>query len=96
MENLSRADILAMASKAADHITFNCDGISCGFEITHKGYIALIDYESQLCNEERREAVAVPAVWDTHGKNHPDIAEALQCLIDETHPLTTTEHARVH
>ena len=37
-EQLTRSDIRTMARKAADYITFNCDGVSEGFEITHKGY----------------------------------------------------------
>ena len=36
-EQLTRSDIRTMARKAADYITFNCDGVSEGFEITHKG-----------------------------------------------------------
>ena len=36
-EQLTPSDIRTMARKAADYITFNCDEISEGFEITHKG-----------------------------------------------------------
>ena len=35
---LTPSDIRTMARKAADYITFHCDGLSRGFEITHKGY----------------------------------------------------------
>lgn len=45
-----------MARKAADYITFHCDGISEGFEITHKGYIAFIDYEAKECSDERQDS----------------------------------------
>ena len=41
-----------MARKAADYITFNCDGVSEGFEITHKGYTVFVDYSARLCNDE--------------------------------------------
>ena len=43
-EQLTRSDIRTMARKAADYITFNCDGVSEGFEITHKGYTIFVDY----------------------------------------------------
>ena len=38
---LTPSDLRAIARKAADYITFHCDGLSRGFEITHKGYIAV-------------------------------------------------------
>ena len=41
-----------MARKAADYITFNCDGVSEGFEITHKGYTIFVDYSARLSNDE--------------------------------------------
>lgn len=59
---LTRSDIRTMARKAADYITFHCDGISEGFEITHKGYIAFIDYEAKECSDDMQESVTVPAV----------------------------------
>ena len=45
---LTPSDIRTMARKAADYITFHCDGLSRGFEITHKGYIELIIYGYDL------------------------------------------------
>lgn len=54
-EQLTRSDIRTMARKAADYITFNCDGVSEGFEITHKGYTVFVDYSARLCNDEMSE-----------------------------------------
>ena len=51
-EQLTRSDIRTMARKAADYITFNCDGVSEGFEIIHKGYTVFVDYSARLCNDE--------------------------------------------
>ena len=84
---LTRSDIRTMARKAADYITFHCDGISEGFEITHKGYIAFIDYEAKECSDERQDLVLVaavwdPAVWDRAGRECPEIAEALQLMLN--------------
>ena len=79
---LTRSDIRTRARKAADYITFHCDGISEGFEITHKGYIAFIDYEAKECSDERQDLVLVAAVWDAEGKEHPDISEALQLMLN--------------
>lgn len=66
-EQLTRSDIRTMARKAADYITFNCDGVSEGFEITHKGYTIFVDYSARLCNDEMSEFTEVPAVWDRAG-----------------------------
>ena len=67
-----------MARKAADYITFNCDGVSEGFEIIHKDYMAFVDYR----NDNGAETVTVPNVWDGNGDEHPDIADALQLLLN--------------
>ena len=84
---LTPSDIRTMARKAADYITFHCDGLSRGFEITHKGYIAFINYEAKMCNDERQDLVLVPAVLggdgkDAEGKEYPDISEALQLMLN--------------
>lgn len=80
--SLTRSDIRTMARKAADYITFNCDGISEGFEITHKGYTVFVDYSARLCNDEMSEFAEVPAVWDRAGRECPEIAEALQLMLN--------------
>ena len=79
---LTPSDIRTMARKAADYITFHCDGLSRGFEITHKGYIAFINYEAKMCNDELSEFTEVPAVWDQSGRECPEIAEALQLMLN--------------
>ena len=81
-EQLTRSDIRTMARKAADYITFNCDGVSEGFEITHKGYTIYVDYSARLCNDEMSEFTEVPAVWDRAGRECPEIAEALQLMLN--------------
>ena len=81
-EQLTRSDIRTMARKAADYITFNCDGVSEGFEITLKGYTVFVDYTARLCNDELAEFAEVPAVWDQAGRECPEIAEALQLMLN--------------
>lgn len=71
-----------MARKAADYITFNCDEISEGFEITYKGYTVFVDYTARLCNDELAEFAEVTAVWDGDSNEYPDIADALQLLLN--------------
>lgn len=77
-EQLTRSDIRTMARKAADYITFNCDGVSEGFEIIHNGYMVFIDYR----NDGRAESVAVADVWDQTGNEYPEIAELLQTMLN--------------
>lgn len=77
-ERLTRSDIRTMARKAADYITFNCDGVSEGFEIIHNGYMAFIDYR----NDGQTEAVTVADVWDRSGTECPEIAEVLQTMLN--------------
>lgn len=77
-EQLTRSDIRTMARKAADYITFNCDGVSEGFEIIHNGYMVFIDYR----NDGRPEAVRVADVWDQAGNEYPEIAEVLQTMLN--------------
>ena len=76
-EQLTRSDIRTMARKAADYI-----GVSEGFEITHKGYTIFVDYSARLCNDEMSEFTEVPAVWDRAGRECPEIAEALQLMLN--------------
>lgn len=77
-EQLTRSDIRTMARKAADYITFNCDGVSEGFEIIHNGYMVFIDYQ----NNGLTEAVTVADVWDSAGNECPEIAELLQTMLN--------------
>ena len=68
-EQLTRSDIRTMARKAADYITF-------------KGYTIFVDYSARLCNDEMSEFTEVPAVWDRAGRECPEIAEALQLMLN--------------
>jgi len=77
-EQLTRSDIRTMARKAADYITFNCDGVSEGFEIIHNGYMVFIDYR----NDGQTEAVTVADVWDSAGNECPEIAKVLQTMLN--------------
>ena len=77
-EQLTPSDIRTMARKAADYITFNCDEISEGFEITHKGYMVFVDYR----NDGQTEAVRVADVWDRAGNEYPEIADVLQTMLN--------------
>lgn len=79
---LTRSAIRTMARKVADYITFHCDGVSKGFEITHKEYTVFVDYTARLCNDELAEFAEVPAVWDQAGRECPEIAEALQLMLN--------------
>lgn len=76
--SLTPSDLRTIARKAADYITFNCDGVSEGFEIIHNGYMVFIDYR----NDGHTEAVAVVDVWDQFGIEYSDIAEALQMMLN--------------
>lgn len=75
---LTRSDIRTMARKAADYITFNCDGVSEGFEITYKGYMVFVEYR----NDGQTEAVRVADVWDRTGNEYPEIADVLQTMLN--------------
>ena len=77
-EQLTRSDLRTMARKAADYITFNCEGVSEGFEITYKGYMVFVDYR----NDSRTEAVRVADVWDRAGSEYPEIADVLQTMLN--------------
>lgn len=77
-EQLTRSDIRTMARKAADYITFHCDGVSEGFETIHKGYMVFVDYR----NDNGAETVTIPDVWDGDGNEYPEIAEALQMMLN--------------
>ena len=96
-EQLTRSDIRTMARKAADYITFNCDGVSEGFEIIHSGYIAFVNYEAEyravrggdiycgmweMVPELVSEQTTVEAVWDEEGNEYPELADALQVLLN--------------
>lgn len=77
-KQLTRSEIRVMARKAADYITFNCDGVSEGFEINHNGYMVFVDYR----NDGRTESVLVADVWDQSGNEYPEIAELLQTMLN--------------
>ena len=86
-----------MARKAADYITFTCQGESEGFEIIHNDMIAFVNYEAEYrdaiggsyegrelehISELIRETVEVTSVWDNAGHEYPEIADALQLMLN--------------
>lgn len=94
---LTTTDYQALAKQAADYITFNCNGINDGFEVTDNGYIAFINYEAEYKDaiggsyegrefepiaELVKETVTVAAVWDQDGNEYPEIAKALQLMLN--------------
>ena len=77
-ENNAEADIKALAGLIREYVAANCDGVDEGFEIIHCGYVAFIDYRA----EPGGGSVTVADVWDKDGKECPDIADALQLLLN--------------
>ena len=85
------------AKEIAHYITYHCDGVNEGFEIFHDGYIAFVNYEAEyrevrggdsycgmweMTSELVNERTTVEAVWDEKGNEYPEIAEALQVLLN--------------
>lgn len=68
----------AIARGISEYVALNCDDVDEGFEIAYDRYLAFVEYR---CTSEGG-AVTVADVWDIDGNEYPDIAEALQLLID--------------
>ena len=77
-ENNAEADINALADLIREYIAANCDGVDEVFEVTHADYMAFVDYRAKPGGG----SVSGADVWDKDGNECPDIAEALQILID--------------
>jgi len=73
-----RSDMKAIARRISEYVALNCDDVDEGFEIAYGGYLVFVEYR---CTPEGG-AVTVADVWDKNGNEYPDIAEALQLLID--------------
>ena len=97
MTPATRTEIQHFAKQIADYVTFNCDGESEGFEIIHNGYIAFVNYEAEyravlggdsycgmweMVPELVSEQTTVEAVWYEEGNEYPELADALQVLLN--------------
>ena len=74
----AETNIEALAALIREYVTTNCDGVDEGFEISHAGYMAFVEYRTGPGGG----SVTVADVWNKAGNECPDIAEALQLLID--------------
>ena len=74
----AETNIKALAALIREYVTTNCDGVDEGFEISHAGYLAFVEYRTGPGGG----SVTVADVWDKAGNECPDIAEALQLLIN--------------
>lgn len=70
--------INALAGMIRKYVAANCDGIDEGFEVTHADFMAFVEYRAKPGGG----SVTVADIWDKDGNECPDIAEALQLLID--------------
>ncbi|HIY67858.1 MAG TPA: hypothetical protein H9828_00395 [Candidatus Alistipes intestinigallinarum] len=61
-----------------EYVAANCDDVDEGFEISHSGYMAFVEYR---IGPDGGSATVVD-VWDKAGNECPDIADALQLLIN--------------
>lgn len=97
MNTLTTTDLQTLARKAADYITFTCRGEADSFEVEHKGYVAFVsykpeyrdaiggsyeNYEFEHISELVSETVEVASVWDEKGNECPELAEALQMMLN--------------
>lgn len=97
MTPAARTEIQHFAKQIADYVTFSCDGESEGFEIIHNGYIAFVNYEAEyravrggdcycgmweMVPELVSEQTTVEAVRDEEGNEYPELADALQVLLN--------------
>lgn len=73
-----RSNMKAIARRISEYVDLNCDDVDEGFEIAYDRYLVSVEYR---CTPEGG-AVTVADVWDKNGNEYPDIAEALQLLID--------------
>ena len=81
------------AKEIAHYINYHCDGENKGFEIEHEGFTASVSYKAEIREDAgdywtapswaiEKERTTVAAVWDEQGNEYPEIAEALQVLLN--------------
>ena len=81
------------AKEIANYITYHCDGENKGFEIEYEGFTASVSYTAEIREDAgdywtapswaiEKERTTVAAVWDEQGNEYPEIAEALQVLLN--------------
>lgn len=81
------------AKEIANYINYHCDGVADSFEIEHEGFTALVSYKAEIREDAgdywtapswtiEKESTTVAAVWDAEGNEYPEIAEALQVLLN--------------
>jgi hypothetical protein len=69
------------------------DGVDEGFEIEYEGFTAFVSYKAEIREDAgdywtapswtiEKESTTVAAVWDEQGNEYPEIAEALQVLLN--------------
>ena len=76
--NDAETTIEALAALIRKYVAVNCGDVDEGFEVSHAGYMAFVEYRTKPGGG----SVTVADVWDKDGNECPDIAEALQVLID--------------
>ena len=74
----AEANIEALAAMIREYVAANCDDVDEGFEISHSGYMAFVEYR---IGPDGGSATVVD-VWDKAGNECPYIADALQLLIN--------------
>ena len=70
------------AKEIANYINYHCDGVDEGFEIEYEGFTAFVSYNAAPSWTIEKESTTVAAVWDEQGNEYPEIAEALQVLLN--------------
>lgn len=82
------------AKEIANYINYHCNGVDEGFEIEYEGFTAFVSYRAEIREDAgdywtapswtiEKESTTVAAVWDEQGNEYPEIAEALQVLLNQ-------------
>ena len=74
----AKANIEALAAMIREYVAANCDDVDEGFEISHSGYMAFVEYR---IGPDGGSATVVD-VWDKAGNECPDIADALHLSLN--------------
>lgn len=81
------------AKEIANYINYHCDGVDEGFEIRVRGLHGFCELQGEIREDAgdywtapswtiEKESTTVAAVWDEQGNEYPEIAEALQVLLN--------------